>query len=61
MLLRPVNVNPYNTQRVLCSQCGKWSPDRDTYADIEGEPFKAYWCSACIVALPTQPPFEGKD
>ena len=51
MNLKPINP-PVSTddraRRVLCCKCGKWTA---TLADLDGEPFKAYYCEPCADAL----------
>lgn len=35
---------------LLCVKCGKWFNGDDLYADIEGDPFKDYYCLHCVPA-----------
>ena len=47
MNLRPVA--PLPTFRCVCITCGKamLSSKEVVFADLEGEPFKAYFCARC--------------
>ena len=47
MNLKPVNPEPQPGQRLLCASCGKMKEARKMFADLDGEPFKAYYCSEC--------------
>jgi hypothetical protein len=42
--LKQYSTPPWN---VLCVRCDKWEPENKCYADLEGEPFKAFYCEAC--------------
>ena len=33
--------------RVCCYKCAAWINLADAYADSDGEPWKAYYCSGC--------------
>lgn len=48
--MRLIKVHPLRENFLLCVECGKWHSTRDLYADTDGEPFKAYYCEACIKA-----------
>lgn len=41
------------TFRVVCRLCGtEYSSSRlGYYADLDGEPFKAYYCSPCAITI----------
>ena len=46
MRLEKVTGPPFG---VTCCKCQKRTEsDRDVYADLDGEPFKAYYCSGCV-------------
>jgi hypothetical protein len=42
--VKPWGAKPYN---LLCLQCGEWDLDAKCYADLDGEPFKAFYCEKC--------------
>ena len=46
MKLIPVN-NPRPGQTIQRSKCFKMSPADTTMADMDGEPFKAFYCDRC--------------
>jgi hypothetical protein len=48
--LTPVPEKPYF--RILCIRCLKTSySDRPHFADLDGEPFKAYYCADCAYSI----------
>jgi hypothetical protein len=42
-------VSRYNGReiRLICSECGVWTPDDQCYANLDGKPFKDYYCEPC--------------
>lgn len=36
--------------RLVCIGCGKLTPEVECLADLTGEPFKDYYCSACATS-----------
>jgi hypothetical protein len=42
-------VGRYNGReiRLICSECGVWTPDDQCYANLDGKPFKDYYCESC--------------
>ena len=40
--------NSHIKVRLLCIKCDKWFNSDDLYADVEGEPFKDYYCIKCV-------------
>ena len=53
MRLVPVPANESNpTIKVLCKGCGRWVLAQEAVADLDGEPFKAYYCAPCTPAIP---------
>jgi hypothetical protein len=42
--LKQYSTLPWN---VLCVCCNKWEPESKCYADLDGEPFKAFYCEKC--------------
>lgn len=49
MNLQPVEDT--HGQLVQCIFCKHWSNLSDSFADLEGEPFKAYYCANCAKKL----------
>jgi predicted SprT family Zn-dependent metalloprotease len=49
---RPMNLQPIQktpaADRYLCAACNQW---RAVFADLDGEPFKAYYCDQCAAEL----------
>jgi late competence protein required for DNA uptake (superfamily II DNA/RNA helicase) len=39
-----------NRVKILCSNCGEFKPDCETYADLEDKPF-TYYCESCLMNL----------
>ena len=51
MNLQPINPRPQPRDNCLCVECGKWFNSRwHGYADLDGEPFRAYVCVDCAAA-----------
>jgi len=38
-------------REVMCFRCNTWSPEITTYVDLDGIPFKSYYCNACVGQL----------
>lgn len=52
MNLKPVNPkSPAFNAR--CYRCGKLTQSKDLYADLDGAPFKAYYCRECTQIVRT--------
>ena len=52
MNLQPVAYPPHRAaDRLQCLKCAHWVPVSDTVADLDGAPFKAYYCPACAAEL----------
>jgi len=47
MLLEKCKINHHNRVKILCSDCGEFNHELETYADIEGKPF-TYYCHRCV-------------
>jgi len=47
--MKLTKVNPFPSFVVLCFNCNKrlYSWEEDIFADLEGKPFKDYYCKAC--------------
>jgi hypothetical protein len=52
--MKLVKVNPTPVFLVTCIKCGKnyHSDTAVTYADLEGKPFKDYYCVNCLTVFP---------
>lgn len=48
MLLIPMDSKDSIPCIVSCIECGKRRHSSRMHADIEGEPYKAFYCPACI-------------
>ena len=35
---------------VTCCNCGRRQDTTQAHADLNGEPFKSYWCSYCVAS-----------
>jgi hypothetical protein len=44
MNLQPINPPLKDGQRLICVKCNEW---KAIFADLDGEPFKAYYCADC--------------
>jgi len=51
--MRLTRVNPHRDCQCLCQKCGQWKPCSNSFADLDGEPFVAYYCLACIQNMPS--------
>ena len=51
MNLQPVYPNRAQPVYVLCCACEKMAKDTASFADLDGEPFKAFYCEACAEKL----------
>lgn len=48
MNLQPINPRPsLFSFRLQCIACGCWADAATVHADLDGEPFKAYYCQSC--------------
>jgi hypothetical protein len=41
--------------RVLCIRCEEWESEDKCYADLGGEPFKAFYCETCHDEITREP------
>lgn len=41
--------------RVLCIRCEEWESEDKCYADLDGEPFKAFYCETCYDEIMREP------
>lgn len=50
MNLQPIQPNAHTgfCFRLWCCQCGGWHDPATMKADLDGEPFKAYYCLKCL-------------
>lgn len=47
MNLQPLKHYSTPPWKVLCIRCNEWEPEDKCYADLDGEPFKDFYCKAC--------------
>lgn len=50
MRLKQVSMNPLYPIRVTCCTCGEQILAHHAQADLDGEPFVAYYCEPCAAA-----------
>lgn len=43
----PINFERDKNMRLLCVECNNWHPVPDVWADLNGAPFRAYYCNPC--------------
>lgn len=61
MNLLPISGNASHAPLRLpaaCTQCGGDVSTDTGYADLDGEPFKAYVCAACVAPLLARQPIK---
>lgn len=52
MNLKPINPAPRpGLYKLLCCKCGQWTDGAETFADLDGEPFQAFYCAICATDL----------
>jgi formate dehydrogenase maturation protein FdhE len=51
MRLVPVTKNMWNGVKLICVSCLQINDSEYMWADLDGEPFKAYYCNPCADAL----------
>lgn len=47
MRMVPIYPKPQEGLRVLCILCNQWVTATEALADLDGEPFKAYYHAGC--------------
>jgi len=47
MLLQKCKINQHNRVKILCSNCGSFNHESDTYADLDDKAF-TYYCLICV-------------
>ena len=54
--MRLIKVTPTSSRPMnyWCKSCDSWSPEAETFADLDGSPFEAYYCAKCSEALKAQ-------
>lgn len=53
MNLQPINPPPKENEHYICTACNSW---KAYLADLDGEPFRAYYCKQCADELTTKEP-----
>lgn len=48
MNLQPINPPLKQDQRLICVSCNQW---RAIFADLDGQPFRDYYCAECAEQL----------
>ena len=59
--MKLILVKDTHNQIVSCYRCGARSLLKETYADLDGEPFRAYYCSDCAGTMPNVQIEENKS
>lgn len=57
MNLQPINPPLPASASIFCAQCNTSSRAEGAFADLEGEPFRAFYCLVCTKAI--LPPGEA--
>lgn len=49
--VKPVDPERHAGLSLICCRCGEWSPAALTWADLNGEPFRAFYCTPCAETI----------
>lgn len=54
MNLRPIE--PVTDTHLICCRCDAWIPCASTLVDLDGKPFRAYYCAPCANTIQDSTP-----